>query len=66
MNSFQRIGILSAVGIVAAFVLVRAWAWTAQFSLSSDDWLMAVPTFVVFTGLLASAVLAVRVLRRPE
>jgi hypothetical protein len=45
------------LGIAGAFAFVQFWALTAQFPWSSDPWLMAIPTVVIVTGMIAAVAL---------
>jgi hypothetical protein len=52
-SSTPRLVMLSVVAAFVSFVLSQVWAWTAQFSWSSDWWLEVIPVGIVIAGLLA-------------
>ena len=57
VKSFPRLLLLSIAAVTVSFSLVHLWQWTAQFTWSSDAWLMAIPTVIVWGGLGAIVVL---------
>ena len=57
VKSFPRFLLLSISAVTVSFSLVYLWQWTAQFTWSSDAWLMEIPTVIVWGGLSAIVLL---------
>jgi hypothetical protein len=57
--SFARIPVLVVMAAFISFVLLQVWKWTAQFSWSSDPWLMAIPLVIIAAGFLSLLGLAI-------
>ena len=63
--SAGRGAFIIAIAVVAAFLLLQLWAWSAQYPWSNDAWLMAIPVVIIVGGLLAATTLAI-ILRKRE
>ena len=57
VKSLLRYLLLSISAVTGSFSLVYLWQWTAQFTWSSDAWLMEIPTVIVWGGLSAIVLL---------
>ena len=51
-NGVGSIG-LAVVSAVTACFLAAAWQWTAQFSWSSESWLISIPMLIILCGLIS-------------
>jgi predicted lysophospholipase L1 biosynthesis ABC-type transport system permease subunit len=65
-----RAAFLVALASIAAFLLLRMWAWSAAFPWSSDPWVMAIPVAIIFAGLISLVglviVFMIRLVRRKK
>ena len=57
--SVAKIPILVVIAVFVSFLLLQVWKWTAQFSWSSDPWLMAIPLVIVAFGFLSLGTLTI-------
>ena len=57
VKSFVRLLLFSISAVTVSCSLVYLWQWTAQFTWSSDAWLMEIPTVIVWGGLSAIVLL---------
>jgi hypothetical protein len=46
------------LAILATFVLLRLWIWSAEYPWSSDAWVLAIPLAIIVAGVLAFVALA--------
>ena len=61
---------LAVVSAVTTCFLAAAWQWTAQFSWSSEPWLISIPILIILSGLISIitliAIAVKRVLASPD
>lgn len=49
-----------AIAIFVTILLLIVWQLTAEYSWSSDAWVMAIPALIIGAGMLAIGALAIR------